>query len=634
MHNVVRKENVSMKEEILNRSIDPAALTMLEVADKAGLETAWDRFEKQQPQCGFGELGVCCRHCNMGPCRIDPFGEGPTKGVCGATADIMVARGLLRMIAAGAAAHSDHARDAAHTLKLTAEGKGGGYEIKDEAKLHRLAEEYGIPVEGRSKEEIALDLANAALAEFGQQEGPIQFTRRAPASRVETWENVGIDPRGIDREIVEVMHRTHIGVDNDYVNLILHGLRTSIADGWGGSMIATELQDVLFGAPQPVRSEANLGVLKADEVNIIVHGHEPILSEMIVAAAQDPELLQLAEEVGAKGINVAGMCCTGNEVLMRHGIPVAGNFLQQELAVITGAVEAMVVDVQCIMPALGDLASCYHTQFISTSPKAKFPGATHMEFHEETAYETAKAIVRTAVENYPNRNAARVNIPDEKSECMVGFSVEAVLGALGGNLDPLLDAIKSGAIQGIAGVVGCNNVKVQHDYGHVNLVKELIKNNVLVVTTGCNAIACAKEGLLLPEAAELAGDGLKGVCQALGVPPVLHMGSCVDISRILVTCAAAANALGVDISDLPVAGAAPEWMSEKAVSIGAYVVASGIFTVLGTVPQVLGSPNVTALLTDGAEGVVGAKFAVETDPFKAAKLMLDHIAAKRAALGI
>jgi carbon-monoxide dehydrogenase catalytic subunit len=449
---------------------------------------------------------------------------------------------------------------------------------------------------------VALDLAKAALGEFGQQEGPIRFTRRAPARRVAKWEQLGIDPRGIDREIVEIMHRTHIGVDNDYVNLILHGLRASLADGWGGSMIATELQDVLFGVPQPKRSEANLGVLKHDQVNLIVHGHEPILSEMIVAAAKDPELLALAKKVGAKGINVAGICCTGNEVLMRHGIPIAGNFLQQELAVITGAVEAMVVDVQCIFPALADLASCFHTKFISTSPKAKFPGATHMEFHEETAYDTAKAIVRTAVENYPNRNAARVYIPDEKSECMVGFSVEAILGALGGSLNPLLDAVKSGAIQGIAGVVGCNNPKVQHDYGHVNLVKELIKNNVLVVTTGCNAIACAKAGLLLPEAAELAGDGLKGVCQALGVPPVLHMGSCVDISRILVTCAAAANALGVDISDLPVAGAAPEWMSEKAVSIGAYVVASGIFTVLGTVPQVLGSPNVTALLTAGRKG--------------------------------
>jgi carbon-monoxide dehydrogenase catalytic subunit len=312
----------------------------------------------------------------------------------------------------------------------------------------------------------------------------------------------------------------------------------------------------------------------------------------------------------------------------------AGNFLQQELAVMTGAVEAVVVDVQCIFPALADLSACYHTKFISTSPKAKFPGAVHMEFHEETAYETARAIVRAAVENYPNRNRARVFIPDVKSEAVVGFSVEAILAALGGSLDPLLGAVKSGAIRGIVAVVGCNNPKVQHDYGHVNLVRELIRNDVLVVTTGCNAIACAKAGLLLPEAAEQAGDGLKGVCKALGIPPVLHMGSCVDISRILVACAAIANALGVDISDLPVAGAAPEWMSEKAVSIGAYVVASGILTVLGTVPQVLGSPNVAQLLTAGAEGVVGGKFAVEPDPFKAARLILDHIAAKRAALGL
>jgi carbon-monoxide dehydrogenase catalytic subunit len=626
---------MTYSDKVLKRSIDPAAQAMLAHAEAQGFETAWDRLEAQLPQCGFGELGLCCRHCNMGPCRISPFDEeGPKAGVCGATADILVARGLLRAIAAGAAAHSDHGRDIAHTLLLTAQGKGGGYQIKDEAKLKAVAAEYGIAVDDRSKEEIALDLARACLAEFGQQEGPIRFTRRAPAQRVALWQSLGIDPRGIDREIVECMHRTHIGVDNDAVNLILHGLRTSIADGWGGSMIATELSDVLFGTPTPKFSEANLGVLKADQVNIIVHGHEPILSEMIVAAASDAELLALAAKYGAKGIQISGICCTGNEVLMRHGVPVAGNFLQQELAVMTGAVEAMIVDVQCIFPALGALTGCFHTKFISTSPKAKFPGATHIEFHEEHAYETAKEIVRMAVENYRFRRPDKVNIPADKSACMVGFSVEAIVGALGGTLNPLLDAVKSGAIQGIAAVVGCNNPKVQHDYGHVNLVKELIRQNVLVVTTGCNAQACAKAGLLTPEAAALAGDGLKAVCQALGVPPVLHMGSCVDISRILVACAAIANALGVDIKDLPAAGAAPEWMSEKAVSIGTYVVSSGVFTVLGTVPQVLGSPAVTALLTEGAKGVVGAAFAVEPDPFKAAALMVSHIAEKRAALGI
>jgi carbon-monoxide dehydrogenase catalytic subunit len=622
-------------EKILSRSIDPAVHEMLARAEELNLETAWDRYEAQLPQCGFGELGVCCRHCNMGPCRISPFDEeGPKAGVCGATADIIVARGLIRMIAAGAAAHSDHGRDIAHTLLLTAEGKSGGYEIKDEAKLMALAAEYGIKTEGRGKEEIALDLAKAVYAEFGKQEGPIQFTRRAPEKRVALWKKIGIDPRGIDREIVEIMHRTHIGVDNDPVHLILQGLRASVSDGWGGSMVATELSDVLFGTPTPQKSQANLGVLKEDHVNIILHGHEPTLSEMIVAATQDPEMIALSEKYGAKGINVVGMCCTGNEILMRHGVPIAGNFLQQEMAIITGAVDSMIVDVQCIMPALGSLTGCFHTKFISTSPKAKFPGAIHMEFHEEHASEIANDIVKTSVENFRFRKSEMVHIPDEKMECMVGFSVEAIVKALGGTLDPLLDAIKSGAIKGIGALVGCNSVKIQHDFAHVNLIKELIRNDVLVVTTGCNAIAAAKAGLLLPEAAEQCGEGLKGVCKALGIPPALHMGSCVDISRILVACGAIANALGVDISDLPAAGAAPEWMSEKAVSIGAYVVASGVFTVLGTVPQVLGSPVVTELLTKDANDVVGAAFAVETDPFKAAKLMIDHIEEKRTALGI
>ncbi|NPU86764.1 anaerobic carbon-monoxide dehydrogenase catalytic subunit [Methanothrix sp.] len=621
-----------MANKTATESIDPATTKMLLEARRAGLETVWDRFNKQQPQCGFGQLGICCRNCNMGPCRIDPFGDGPDKGVCGATADIIVARNLLRMIAAGAAAHADHARDAVIVFKESAEGKARSYQIRDEAKFRELAAEYNISSWG--EQGGAADLANALLSDFGRQEGSVTLTRRAPEKRRKVWESLGISPRGIDREIVECMHRTHMGVDNDPLHILLHGLRTAIADGWGASMIATEVQDILFGTPSTRRSEANLGVLKEDEVNIIVHGHEPILSEMIVEAASDPEMIQLAKSLGAKGINVAGICCTGNEVLMRHGIPVAGNFLQQELAVITGAVDAMVVDVQCIMPSLGGLAACYHTKFISTSPKAEFPGALRMEFSEERAAEIAREIVRTAVENYRNRDMSRVIIPREKSECVVGFSVEAILNALGGTPQPLIDAIVNGSIKGIAAVVGCNNPKVPHDHGHVNLVRELIRNNVLVVTTGCNAIACAKAGLLRPAAAKEAGDGLRGVCESLGVPPVLHMGSCVDISRILVVAAAIANKLGVDISDLPVAGAAPEWMSEKAVSIGAYVVASGVFTVLGTVPPVLGSPVVTRILTKDLGDAVGATFAVEPDPFKASKLIIEHIESKRRALGL
>ena len=616
------------------KSVDKASLKMLDKAAAENISTAWERLTQQQPQCGFGELGICCRNCNMGPCRIDPFGQEPHEGVCGANADTIVTRNLLRMIAAGAAAHSDHGRDIATTLYEAVQGNAPDYPIKDETKLQTLAQECGIPVEGRSAREIALDLSGLALDEFGSRKGCLQLLERAPQKRKDLWAKLGITPRGIDREVVESMHRTHMGVDTDYVNLTLHGLRTSLSDGWGGSMWATELADVLFGTPQPVKGRCNLGVIKADQVNIILHGHEPTLSDIIVFAARDPELLAQARAAGASGINVCGMCCTGNEILMRHGVPVAGNFLQQELAIITGAVEAMIVDVQCIMPSLPQVASCYHTKIISTSPKAVFPGAEHVPFNEHNAMETAKKIVAMAIDNFPNRKPERVSIPNEEMQYMGGFSTEAIVEALGGSLDPLLEAVKSGAIQGIVGIVGCNNPKLVHDQEHLTLTRELIKNNILVVETGCAAIACAKAGLLLPEAAAEAGEGLEAVCRALGIPPVLHMGSCVDISRILVVASALANALNVDISDLPLAAAAPEWMSEKAVSIGAYAVASGIFTVLGLAPPILGSGNLTALLTAGAQDVVGATFAVETDPQAAAKLIVSHVGQKRRALGL
>jgi carbon-monoxide dehydrogenase catalytic subunit len=626
-----------MREE--EKSIDKASQELLKIAEREGIDIAWDRYEAMLPQCGFGELGLCCRNCVLGPCRIDPFGEGPQKGVCGATAEIIAARNLIRMIAGGAAAHSDHGRDIAHTLLLTAQGKTEGYQIKDEEKLLSLANELGVKIDGRDKKEIALEVAEKVFSEFGQQHGELQFSHRAPEKRQALWRKQGIMPRGIDREIVEVMHRTHIGVDNDCEHLISHGMRTALGDGWGGSMIATELSDVLFGTPRPIRAIANLGVLKADEVNLVVHGHEPTLSDVIVTAAQDPELIELAKKNGAKGINLAGMCCTATEILMRHGIPVAGNFLQQELAITTGAVDLMLVDVQCIMPSLSSVAKCFHTKIVSTSPKAKFPGTEHVEFKEEEALPIAKKIVRMAVENFKNRVKEKVNIPKEKMDLVAGFTAESVFKFLGGRYRatyrPLNDAIISGRLRGAAGIVGCNNPKIKHDWGHVEMAKELIKNDVLVVVTGCSAIADAKAGLMKPEAAfQYAGKGLQEICQAVGVPPVLHVGSCVDNSRILITLSnvVAEGGLGDDISDLPVAGAAPEWMSEKAVSIAFYFVSSGVFTVLAPPFPVLGSKEVTELITKKLEKIVGANFAFESDPIKAAHLMIDHINKKREAL--
>jgi carbon-monoxide dehydrogenase catalytic subunit len=620
-------------------SIDKGVNYLRERTSAQEFKSIWERYEFQKPQCGFGQLGLCCRVCIMGPCRISPFSDGPTRGTCGADADTIAARNLSRMIAAGAAAHSDHGRSIVQTLLLTAQEKVKGYEIKDEEKLKVLAEELKISVEGKSKHQIAQEVAEKFWAEFGQQTGECYFTHRAPQKRQELWRAQGIIPRGIDREVVEMMHRTNMGVDTELENLIRHGFRTALSDGWAGSMIATELSDVLFGSPRPLRAVVNLGVLKEDEVNIVVHGHEPVLSEVIVEAAQDAELIKLAHQYGAKGINLAGICCTANEVLMRHGIPIAGNFLHQELAIMTGAVELMAVDVQCIMPSLSYLSECFHTKLISTSSKAKFPNVQHIEFHEEEALEIAKRIIRLGVENFPARKKERVVIPKEKMDLIAGFTAESVFRFLGGKYRatyrPLNDAIIAGRLRGLAGVVGCNHPKIKQDWGHVTLVKELIKHDVLVVVTGCSAIANAKAGLLQPEAAfSYAGKGLQEICEAVGIPPVLHVGSCVDNSRILIALChvLSEGGLGEDFSDLPVAAAAPEWMSEKAVSIGFYAVGSGIFTVLGNPFPVLGSPKVTKFLCEDLEKLVGAKFAFEGEPIKAAHLIIEHLNQKREAL--
>ncbi|WP_319580173.1 anaerobic carbon-monoxide dehydrogenase catalytic subunit [uncultured Methanospirillum sp.] len=623
-----------IRKEAERRALDSADQEIIAKAIDEGIETAWDRFALQQPQCGFGQLGVCCNNCAMGPCRIDPYGGKPSHGVCGANVDTIVARNLLDDLAVGAAAHSDHGREVVEVLLETAEGKSEGYRITDEEKLKRVAEEYGVSVAGRKPAEIAKDLALGLLAEFGSAKNYIQMAERAPDKTKAIWKEFGITPRGIDREIVEALHRIHMGVDADFVNILLHAMRTALADGWGGSMIATDCSDILFGTPKPLTSWANLGTLSTDKVNVVLHGHNPLLSEMIVQAAEDPELKKYATEKGAKGINLVGMCCTGNELLMRSGIPIAGNVLDQELAIATGAVEAMVVDYQCIFPSIPATAGCYHTKVVTTSMKAKIPGTQYMEFSAETALSTAKEIITLAIDNYPNRNPDRVRIPGKPMKVMAGFSEEEIRKALGGTYKPLIDAIVAGQIKGVVGIVGCNHPRIKQDYGHVTLAKELIKRDILVVETGCAAIACGKAGLLLPEAADLAGPGLKAVCNLLGIPPVLHMGSCVDNSRILVMASMVAKELGVGIGDLPLGGAAPEWYSQKALPIGTYFVASGVYTVLGIPPKIFGSKNVINLLTEGLKGITNSAFAVEPDPVKSADLLEAEINRKRSALGI
>lgn len=619
------------------RSSDKAAQEMIVRMDQAGQENAWDRLDKQTPQCGFGKQGVCCRICAMGPCRVS---KKASLGVCGADEDTIVARNFLRAIAAGVSAHSDHGRTVAEVFLATANGHAPDYKFKDITKLHKLATELGVEIKDRQTVDIAKDVGEIALGEFGKYKGTQLMALRAPEPRQQIWKKLEITPRAVDREVTESLHRSNMGVDQDYKNILLHASRVALADGWGGAMLATELQDILFGTPYPGRGEINMGVLNEDEVNIIVHGHEPILSEMIAVAAQDTELLAEAEKVGAKGINIAGTCCTANELLMRHGIPIAGNFLNQELVIATGAVELMAVDVQCIMQGLTEVVKCYHTKLITTVDKSKIRGVEHIPINEETALTTAKELVKKAIDNFKNRG--EVYIPQHKEAAVGGFSFESIKYILGGrfraSFRPLNDNIINGRIRGIAGIVGCTNPKIPQDYTHTTLVRELIKRDVLVLTTGCATIACGKQGLNNPsKSLELAGPGLREVCETVGIPPVLACGSCVDNTRLLVSCSelVCEGGLGEDLSDLPVVGACLESVSEKALAIGQYFVASGVMVVFGegTMP-ILGSDNVCKYLLEEIEADLGGHWAIESDPVKAADMILKQIESKRDALGI
>lgn len=619
------------------RSSDKAAQEMIARMAKAGQQNAWDRLELQHPQCGFGKQGVCCRICAMGPCRITKKAK---LGVCGADVDTIVARNFLRTVAAGVSAHSDHGRTVAEVFLETAKGQAKDYQLKDTTKLFKLAEELGVEVKNRSVNEIAVDVGEIVLSEFGKHKGTQLMARRAPAPRQEIWEKLGVTPRAVDREVTESLHRSTMGVDQDYKNILLHTSRVALADGWGGAMLATELQDILFGTPYPGRGEVNMGVLKKDEVNIIVHGHEPILSEMIAIASQEEDLLAEAEKVGAKGINVAGTCCTANELLMRHGIPIAGNFLNQELVIATGAIELMAVDVQCVMQGLTTVAKCFHTKLVTTADKAKMPGVEHVSMDEKNALDSARELVKKAIDNFKNRG--EVYIPKEKNSAVGGFSFESISYMLGGrfraSFRPLNDNIINGRIRGIVGVVGCTNPKMPQDLTHTTLTRELIKRDVLVLTTGCAAIACAKQGFANPKIAlDWAGPGLREVCEAIGMPPVLTCGSCVDNSRLLVSCSEIVRegGLGEDLSDLPVAGVCLESVSEKALAIGQYFVASGILVVFAEETiSILGSKNVCDYMFDGIKKDLGGQWILESDPVKAAEIILEHIESKRDALGI
>lgn len=623
---------------IKNKSGNTEANKILKWAQEHNIETSFQRANRIKA-CPIGKSGACCRSCGVGPCRlVGKNNEQDITGVCGANLPTVAARNFLRMIAGGTAAHSDHARDMVLTLLAVANGETKDFQITDVNKLYRVATILDINYEGRPINDVAYDVAMKFLLDFQRQKGELNYIKRAPRLTQERWRKWGIVPRNIDREVSEAMHRTSVGVDHEPENLLMHGLRTALADGWGGCMISTDVTDILFGTPQPIRAEASFGIFKEDEVNLVVHGHEPTLSEKIVEVVEEKAMVEYAISKGAKGINLGGMCCTANEILMRHGIPTAGGFTNQELGILTGIIDAITVDVQCIMPAIVEISKRFHTKIITTSPKGKMVGAMHIQYDEHRAKEIAREIVKIACDNFVNRKVKGSHIT-KRYPMIGGFSHEYIEYMQGGkwraSFRPLNDAIISGRIRGVVGLAGCDNPRVQSTALHKYIAVELIKNDVLIVSTGCGSAACGTAGYLTPEMAiESAGPGLREVCEAIGIPPILHLGACVDNSRILTILSAMAEEGGLsdEIGGMPGVGIAPEWMSEKAIAIGCYFAASGVPVIFGGESPVGSSQEVTRLLTDVFFERFRGAFHFEPDPEKMLALALDYIDRARESL--
>lgn len=620
---------------------------LLQIAKDQNVVTARQRLEKMSPQCGFGELGTCCRTCYMGPCRIDPFGDGPKTGVCGISPDAIVARNLLRETVGGAASHVGHARHLVLTLRDALDGKAP-YEIRGPEKALALAKTFGVPTEDRSVADVCRDLVKIALEDFGRQDDQPNnwLSKRAPAEEQALWKKLGLMYSNPHNEIETAMHASSMGNDADPASLMMRVLKMSLVDGWTGLTLCTDIQDILFGVPQVAVTEAAVGVLEKNSVNIAAHGHNPVLSEKILEWAEKLEDEAIA--AGAEGVNVVGVCCTGNELGMRHGVKLAAHNSQTELIINTGAVDAMVVDIQCIWPQLAQVAKCHDTAFITTDEMVHIPDAIHINFEPNHADDNARDIVRTAIKAFAKRKGKTVTIPPLKSQAIAGLSVEAIVGILSklnaeDPLGPVIEHVANGNIHGFCGVVGCSSIKFRDNAMTEEMVKALLAKNILVVTTGCTAHICGQAGLLTSEATlRYAGPGLKAVLTAVGeaaglggpLPPVWHMGSCVDNSRIVDLLAAVAGRLGVKIGQLPAVGSAPELVQEKAVSIGGSFLALGTSCHIAPAPRTLGSPFVTQLLTQDLADLTGARIHVELDALKAADWMHGEIARKRAGLGL
>lgn len=621
-----------------NQPFDELSAYMYEVVKKDRMETIYERFMKQQPQCAFGAMGICCTLCTDGPCQITRKAK---RGVCGASADLIVARNLLLKCVQGTVANVYHARNVARTLLAIGEGKSD-YQIKEEEKLRNLAERFGIDGK-RDIREIAKEFGQFFINQINSNDyEPLKLVEvLAPKKRYEIWKKLDIIPGGPNSEAATALSKAMTNVNNDVVDLLLHCLRLGIANEYAGLFGITTMQEIIVGTAKPTEGPVNIGVLDKDAVNIVMHGHQPLLAIKVLEKARDKKWQDKAKEAGAKnGLKVYGSLCEGQQIFnisseykdIFYGQ--IGNWIQQEFILATGAVDALVFDYNCVMPTISEeYAPKYHTKLISTDKTIRQANVERMEYEPDRAGEIAEGIIERAIEAFKKRG--KVNIPEVKHIAMAGFTTESVVNALGGSVKPLIDAIVNGTVKGVAAVVGCTTVREFQSGRHiVNLTKELIKRNILVIGAGCCSSAMENADLMSREAKSLAGKKLSSLCSALGIPPCLSYGSCTDIGKIIDTVISVAETLGVDIPDLPVCASAPEYMEQKAVADAFTAVAFGLTLHLSPVPPVLGSPNVTKILTEDVESLTGGKIFVEVDPVKSADKIEEHIIKKRKALGL
>lgn len=611
--------------------------TMLEKTRAAGESTSFDRMDDMGTRCKFCEQGIRCSLCSQGPCRITA--KSP-RGVCGIDADGMAMRNFLLQNTMGTATYTYHATEVMKTLRVAE--PGGTFEIKDWSKLELLAGVIGEAVEPRDT--LAKRVADGLLAEFSRDhQSPSPLVEKlAPAARVAKWKELGIMPGGVFQESMYATSSCLTNVDGNYVSLALKGLRLGIATAYGAQIPLELAQDALFGTPQPHAVKVDLGIIDGEYVNIVVNGHEPMVGATLIAAAHAPEVQEKAKAAGAKGLHIVGSIETGQELIQRFEVDdvfvgLTGNWLSEELAVATGGIDVFAADMNCTVPTLGALCAAHNTLLVPVSDLVGVDGAeTPIVFEATKAAEQAQQLIDMAIGNFARRRELNSFVPKLPiGDAVAGFSTESILGALGGSLDPLLDVIKNGTLKGVCGLVSCTTLRdSDQDSYTVAIAKELIKNDVLVLAMGCGNAGLQVAGLETAEAKELAGPGLKAVCELLGVPPVLSFGTCTDTGRIMLLVGAIADALGVDVPALPVVATAPEYMEQKATIDAMAALAFGMYVHVNPVPFVTGAPNLVKLLTEDLPGVTGGKLAIETNAKDAVAAMLAHIQSKREALGI